>query len=64
MSVARACKFAFVTYRSLPTNDQCQLDPETLNAAIEEDKEKGLIPFYVSHLNIKYINCTLSRIPF
>lgn len=31
----------------LPVDDKCSLRGETLKRAVEEDLEKGLIPFYV-----------------
>ena len=34
--------------RLLPTDDKCRLRGETLEQAIKSDREKGLIPCYVS----------------
>ena len=36
--------------RLLPTDDKCQLRGTTLDQAIKSDREKGLIPCYVSNV--------------
>lgn len=46
-SVERAGLLGGVQFRLLDTDSKHQLRGETLADAIREDKEKGLIPFYV-----------------
>lgn len=47
-SVERASLIGHVKMRLLPTDDKFSLRGDTLQKAIEEDRAKGLIPFYVS----------------
>lgn len=47
-SVERAGLFGGVKFRLLPVDDKFKLRGDVLAKAIREDKEKGLIPFYVS----------------
>lgn len=44
----RAGLLGGVRLRGLPTDDENRLRGETLEKAIKEDREAGLIPFYVS----------------
>lgn len=44
----RAGLLGGVQFRLLDTDSKHQLRGDTLADAIQEDKEKGLIPFYVS----------------
>ena len=37
-----------VTMRLLPSDHKCRLRGATLEQAIKDDRDKGLIPFYVS----------------
>ncbi|GAB1600334.1 aromatic-L-amino-acid decarboxylase-like [Argonauta hians] len=46
-SVERAFLIALVKHRSLPADDKQALRGDTLKKAIQEDKAKGLIPFFV-----------------
>ncbi len=47
-SVERAGLLGGIRFRCLPTDDEYRLRGSTLENAIKEDREKGLIPFYVS----------------
>jgi aromatic-L-amino-acid decarboxylase len=47
-SIEKAGVLGSVIMRLLPTDDQCRLRGATLERAIRSDREKGLIPFYVS----------------
>lgn len=47
-SVERAGLFGGVKFRLLPVDNKYKLRGDVLAKAIQEDKEKGLIPFYVS----------------
>ncbi|KAG7208395.1 hypothetical protein KM043_014627 [Ampulex compressa] len=46
-SVEKSGILGSMPMRLLPTDDNCALRGETLSKAIEEDREKGLIPCYV-----------------
>ena len=41
-----------VTMRLLPSDHKCRLRGATLEQAIKDDRDKGLIPFYVSTYTI------------
>jgi aromatic-L-amino-acid decarboxylase len=45
--VEKAGILGSVPIRLLPVDDKCSLRGETLQAAVEEDMKKGLIPCYV-----------------
>jgi glutamate/tyrosine decarboxylase-like PLP-dependent enzyme len=47
-SVERAGLLGGVKLRLLPADENLRLRGETLERAIQEDRDKGLIPFYVS----------------
>ena len=47
-SVERAGLLGGVKLRLLPVDENLRLRGETLERAIQEDRDKGLIPFYVS----------------
>ena len=47
-SAERACRIAAVKYHVLTSDESNALRGLTLTEAIESDREKGLIPFYVS----------------
>jgi hypothetical protein len=47
-SVEKAGLLGSVPMRLLPTDDKCRLRGATLEQAIKSDREKGLIPCYVS----------------
>lgn len=51
-SVERAGILGGVRLRLLPTDELFSMRGETLKSAMEEDKAKGLIPFFVRELNI------------
>lgn len=55
-SVERAGLLGGVRLRQLPADDNNKLRGETLRAAIQEDRDNGLIPFYVSYLSILIFN--------
>eukprot|EP00794_Sanderia_malayensis_P011933 gene11933-13169_t len=44
---AKGCKVLGIRLRTLQTNDQQELEGSTFEAAIKEDKENGLIPFFL-----------------
>lgn len=46
-SVEKAGLLGSVSMRMLPVDDKCSLRGEILKRAVEEDMEKGFIPFYV-----------------
>jgi len=46
-SVERASLLGGVKFKSLDVDDRFRLRGDTLERAIREDREKGLIPFYV-----------------
>ena len=50
----RACLLGAVTLHSVTSDDRAQLRGDALKAAIESDKAKGLIPFYVSRIQRTY----------
>ena len=50
----RACLLGAVTLHSVTSDDRAQLRGDALKAAIESDKAKGLIPFYVSPIQRIY----------
>jgi hypothetical protein len=47
-SVEKAGLLGSMAMRLLPTDDKCRLRGATLEQAIKSDREKGLIPCYVS----------------
>uniref|UniRef100_A0AC35U595 Aromatic-L-amino-acid decarboxylase n=1 Tax=Rhabditophanes sp. KR3021 TaxID=114890 RepID=A0AC35U595_9BILA len=47
-SVEKACMIGMVKLRIMETDDLYRLRGDTLNAAIQEDRNLGLIPFFVS----------------
>jgi hypothetical protein len=47
-SVEKAGVLGSVTMRLLPSDHKCRLRGATLEQAIKDDRDKGLIPFYVS----------------
>jgi aromatic-L-amino-acid decarboxylase len=49
-SIEKAGLLGSVPMRLLPTDDKCRLRGTTLEQAIKIDREKGLIPCYVSTL--------------
>lgn len=53
-SVERAGLLGGVKFRQLEVDEKCKLRGDTLAKAIENDKEQGFIPFYVSR---NFINC-------
>ena len=53
-SVERACLLGAVTLHSVTSDDSAQLRGDALKEAIESDKAKGLIPFYVSSIHKTY----------
>jgi hypothetical protein len=53
-SVERAGLLGGVQFRLLETDTKHQLRGETLATAIRDDKEKGLIPFYVKFSTFIY----------
>lgn len=46
-SVERAALLGAVNFRSLPTDSNLSLRGDTVAQAIEEDRKRGMIPFYV-----------------
>lgn len=48
-SVERAGLLGGVCFRCLPTDNEYKLRGSTLEEAIQEDRNKGLLPFYVSY---------------
>lgn len=46
-SVEKAGRITLVKMRFLPTDEQLSLRGDTLKQAIQEDKERGLVPFMV-----------------
>ncbi|XP_058799159.1 aromatic-L-amino-acid decarboxylase [Phymastichus coffea] len=61
-SVERASLLGGVQFRLLETDSKHQLRGETLAEAIREDKEKGLIPFYVVATLGTTSSCTFDRL--
>jgi Pyridoxal-dependent decarboxylase conserved domain. len=47
-SIEKAGLLGSMLMRLLPTDDKCRLRGKTLEQAIKSDREKGLIPCYVS----------------
>ena len=47
--VERACLLGAVKCRSVETDEFDRMTGQALAAAIQQDKENGLIPFFVSH---------------
>lgn len=45
----RAGLLGGIRFRSLPTDEEYTLRGHTVEEAIKEDRDKGLIPFYVNH---------------
>ena len=58
-SVERAGLLGGVQFRSLPIDEEYKLRGSTVAEAIDEDRKKGLIPFYVSFLH-KRIHVSLN----
>ena len=57
-SVERAGLLGGVKLRLLPADENLRLRGETLEKAIQEDRDNGLIPFYVSTASNDFIGIT------
>lgn len=53
-SFEKACKIALVKFRNIQYDEKHSMRGSSLKKAVEEDKAKGLVPFYVS-TGIDYI---------
>ena len=54
-SVERACLLAAVHYHSVVSDDVDEMRGVALETAIQEDRKKGLIPFFVSVRPVCYV---------
>eukprot|EP00794_Sanderia_malayensis_P015634 gene15634-17212_t len=58
----KGCKVLGIKQRTLVTNEKHQLEGPTLEAAIKEDKENGLIPFFLTATLGTTGTCAFDRI--